>query len=99
MVQIIGTQVACADGLKDSWRHTATWAAGRLEDLFGDGVIVEYFDLFDPSCPHLPPDAQLPLVLIDGEVLSSGGKIPMPAIRKKLEALGVHLYGGESVEP
>ena len=48
-----------------------------------------YFDLFDPDCPTLPDLAQLPLVLIDGKVLSSGGKISVPAIRKQIEGLGV----------
>jgi hypothetical protein len=46
-------------------------------------------DLFDPACPPLPPDAQLPLVLVNAEVLSSGGKISVPAIRKRLEAFGL----------
>jgi len=31
----------------------------------------------------------LPLVLVNGEVLSSGGKISVPAIRKRIEALGL----------
>ena len=87
VVQIIGAPIACAEGVKDSWREMAHWAAGQLRNRFGDSVRVEYYDLFDPTCPPLPPDAQLPLVLIDGEVLSSGGKLPMPAIRKRLELL------------
>jgi len=53
----------------------------------GDAVRVQYFDLFDPDCPALPDDAQLPLVMIEGEVVSSGGKISVPAIRKRIEAL------------
>ncbi|MCA0454850.1 MAG: hypothetical protein LCI00_12830 [Chloroflexi bacterium] len=86
-VQIIGAPIACAEGIKDSWRDTANWAAKQLHQRFGDAVQMEYYDLFDPSCPALPPNAQLPLVLVEGEVISSGGKIPMPAIRKRLEAL------------
>ena len=87
VVQIIGAPIACAEGVKDSWREMARWATGQLQNRFGDSVRVEYYDLFDPTCPHLPPDAQLPLVLVNGEVLSSGGKLPMPAIRKRLELL------------
>ncbi len=49
--------------------------------------------LFDPACPPLPPGAQLPLVFVNGEVLSNGGKISAPAIRRRLEALGLHPDG------
>jgi disulfide oxidoreductase YuzD len=89
VVQIVGAPVACADGVKDAWRETAMWAANQLKARFGDSVQVEYFDLFAPDCPPLPPDAQLPLVLVNAEVLSSGGKISLPAIRKRLEAFGL----------
>ena len=86
IVQIIGVPVACSDGFKDTWREVAAWATSQLEARFGDAVQVEYYDLFDPICPVLPPAAQLPVVLINGECLSSGGKISIPAIRKRLEA-------------
>lgn len=87
IVQIIGAPIACAEGVKDSWRAMAQWADGQLRNRFGDSVRVEYYDLFDPTCPPIPTDAQLPLVLVEGEIISSGGKIPMPAIRKRLETL------------
>ena len=88
-VQIIGAPLACADGVKDTWREVARHAADQLSARFGDRVRVQYFDLFDADCPTLPDGAQLPLVLIEGEVLSSGGKISTPAIRKRIEALSV----------
>ncbi len=88
-VQIIGAPVACAEGVKDSWRDVAAWAADQLCRRFGDAIHVQYFDLFDADCPTLPPEAQLPLVLVNGEVLSSGSKISIPAIRKRLEMLGL----------
>lgn len=87
VVQIIGAPIACKDGVKDTWREVAQWVAGQLLQHFGDGVHVHYFDLFDPACPTIPPGTQLPLVLVDGEVLSSGGKISVPAIRQKIEAI------------
>lgn len=87
IVQIIGAPVACAEGVKDSWRDMARWAAGQLKHHFGEAVHVDYYDLFDPTCPQLPPDAQLPLVLVDGTLLSSGGKLPMPAIRRHIETI------------
>jgi hypothetical protein len=88
-VQIIGAKIACKEGPKDSWRETAGWAAKQLASRYGDAVCVEYFDLFDPGCPTLPEGAQLPLVLVNNRVVSSGGKISMPIIRKRLDDLGV----------
>jgi hypothetical protein len=88
-VRIVGAPVACAEGVKDTWRDVAQHAADQLIARFGDSVQVQYFDLFDPDCPALPAGAQLPLVIIEGEVLSSGGKISVPAIRKRIETLGV----------
>lgn len=85
IVQIIGAPIACKDGVKDTWREVAEWAGGQLRQRFGAGVEVQYFDLFDPACPSMPPDAQLPLALVNGELLSSGGKISVPAIRRKIE--------------
>jgi hypothetical protein len=89
MVQIIGAPIACTTGIKDTWRETAAWAAGQLHARFGDQVRVEYFDLFDPACPPLPPHAQLPVIIVSGELLRSGGKVAIPLIRRRLEALGV----------
>jgi disulfide oxidoreductase YuzD len=83
-VQIVGAQVACAKGTKDSWRDVAAWVSGKLKVYFGDGVKVKYYDLFDPACPPIPVDAQLPLVIVEGEVLSSGGRISVPAIQRKI---------------
>jgi len=93
VVHIIGAPVACAEGMKDTWREVAAWAAGKLAARFSGSVRVDYFDLFDPACPPLPPGAQLPLVLVNGEVLSGGGKISAPAIRRRLEALGLRPDG------
>lgn len=86
-VQIVGAPVACADGVKDTWHEVATLTGDQLRRRFGEAVRVEYFDLFDPACPPVPPGSQLPLVFINGEVFSSGGKISVPAIRKQLESL------------
>lgn len=89
IIQIVGAPVACADGVKDTWRDIAAMTGDQLRRRFGQAVQVEYFDLFDPACPSPPPGSQLPLVLINGQVFSSGGKISVPAIRKQLEALGL----------
>jgi hypothetical protein len=88
-VIIIGAPMACQEGVKDTWREVTSWAAGQLTGRFGQAVQVDYFDLFDPACPPLPPDMQLPVVMVDGVVISNGGKISVPAIRKYLEASGI----------
>jgi len=87
-VRIVGAPTAaCGGAVGDGWRATATMVAAQMARRFGDAVRVEYFDLFDPHCPAVPPGAQLPLVTVDEEVLSSGGKISLPAIRRRLETL------------
>jgi hypothetical protein len=85
IVQIIGAPIACKDGVKDSWRDVAKWAIGQLKGYFGEDVDARYFDLFDADCPSLPANAQLPFVLVDGEVISRGGKISISLLRKKVE--------------
>ena len=89
MVTIIGVPVACKDGVKDSWQEVADWAAGQLKAHFGETVGVRYYNLFDADCPSVPPGVQLPLVLANNDVISSGGKISVPSIRKYLEASGL----------
>jgi hypothetical protein len=87
VVQIVGAPVVCGNGIKEVWRDIAALAQTQLSRCFGDTVRVDYFDLFDPACPPLPPEAQLPVVFINGQLFSSGGKISIPAIRKQLESL------------
>lgn len=87
LVQIIGAPIACSEGIKDSWREVAQWAAAQLQERFGDTVEIKYYDLFDSDCPPMPPEAQLPFVVVDEKVLSSGGKISLPLICRTLEKL------------
>jgi hypothetical protein len=93
LIEIVGTPVACVTGVQETWRDIAAWVGRQLTGRFGAAVTVTYYDLFDPTAPTLPPEAQLPLVLVNGEVLSSGGKISVPAIRQRLEALGLAPVG------
>ena len=86
-VQIIGAPIACKEGVKDTWREVAELAEGQLRQHFGEGVTVQYFDLIDLACPTLPPGAKLPIVLVNSEVLLSGGKISVPIIRRKIESI------------
>lgn len=87
LIQIIGAPIACKEGVKDTWREVATWADGQLKARFGEEVQVQYIDLLDPVCPPMPSGAQLPLVLVNSEVLTSGGKISVPLIRRKIESI------------
>lgn len=89
VVRIVGAPVACAEGVKDRWRELAIWVADKLQQRYGGAVQVQYFDLFDLGCPSLPPDAQLPLVMINDEVISQGQKISVPALRAHLEEMGL----------
>lgn len=87
LVQIIGAPTACAEGIKEGWREVAQWAGSKLHQQFGETVQVKYYDLFDGDCPRMPSDAQLPLVLADKKVLSSGGIVSLPLIRHAVEKL------------
>lgn len=89
VIKMIGAPIACQDGIQESWRAVANWAAGQLSSRYGDRVQMRYYDLFDPDCPPLLPDSQLPVVLVNDQLLSSGEKISIPRIRKTIEALGV----------
>lgn len=91
LVKIVGAPVACKDGIKETWREVAEWATGQLRSRYGEKVSVQYYDLFDADCPTLPPDSQLPVVFVDDLLMSSGGKISIPRIRKAIEELGVTL--------
>lgn len=88
-IQIIGAPVACAEGIKETWRDLGLYLAGRLREQYGAAIEVAYYDLFDPACPPLPPNARLPLVIVDGDLLTNGDKLSMPAIRRRLEISGV----------
>jgi hypothetical protein len=87
LVQIVGAPIACKEGVKDSWREVARWAEGQLISRFGDAVQVKYYDLFDADCPPVPTGLQLPLVLVGNEAVISGGKISIPIIRSKINAM------------
>jgi hypothetical protein len=88
LVKIIGAPVACQRGIKETWREVAGWAAEQLRSRYGETVRVQYYDLFDPDCPTLPPGSQLPVVFVGEALVSSGGKISIPLIRKKIEEPG-----------
>jgi len=87
LVQIVSVPISCSGEIKDTWREVAKWAGDQLHDLYGDVVQTRYYDLFDEECPDIPHNSHLPVVLVDGQLVSSGGKISVPAIRKKMAEL------------
>jgi disulfide oxidoreductase YuzD len=98
-VRIFGVPTACETGVTDAWREVADWAGERLTARFGQQVTVEYYDLFSPELHRFPEvldrvkkgDGAVPLVFVGNELLSAGGKVSVPAIRHRLEALGLGL--------
>jgi hypothetical protein len=91
LVQIIAKPVECKCGTLETWREATVWAAGQLSSRFGDAVRTEYYDISDADCPPVPPGAQIPVILVDGEPINSGGKVSIPAIRIRLEELGAQV--------
>lgn len=86
-VVIVAAPIACGPEVKDTWRALSSWVASQLQHAYGDSVDVQYFDMFEAGCPPLPADAgELPLVLVDGRIVSSGGKLSVPLIRRAVDA-------------
>ncbi len=96
-VRIFGMPTACITGVTDAWRQVANWARQQLTARFGQQVSVEYYDLFSPEMDRFPEvlalvkegNGAVPLVFVGDELLSAGGKVSIPAIRCRLEALGL----------
>ena len=99
VVRIFGTPVACKDGIRDAWRRTASFVGNALQVRFGYQVKSEYYDLFSPDMERFPQvlalvangQGRIPLVFIGDKLLSSGGTISIPDIRRRLEALGLQM--------
>jgi disulfide oxidoreductase YuzD len=94
-VRIFGVPVACGDTVADQWRQIADWTRRQLLRQFGGQVTVEYYDLFSPETDRFPEvlalvrggKGKVPLVYVGDELLSSGGKVSVLAIRRKVESL------------
>jgi hypothetical protein len=88
-VLIVGLPPAggCPSG--KTWRAAAEFVGSRLVERFGPAVRFEYVDLFTPAMAVHPNVEALvaagtlaPIVLIDGETQSSGGKLHVSAIER-----------------
>jgi disulfide oxidoreductase YuzD len=96
-VRIFGVPLTCATGVTDAWGEVANWARKQLTARFGEQVSVEYYDLFSPQMDRFPEvlalvrggDTAMPLVFVGTDLVSAGGKISLPTIRRRLEAAGL----------
>ena len=84
-------------GATDAWQGAADYARRRLKRAFGPHVQVEYCTAFSPEISRFPQalalvrlgNAPLPLIFIGDELFSTGGKISIPDISRRLETLGL----------
>lgn len=98
-VRVFGVPTAngCDCGAQGStWREASEWVARSLKTRFGERVRFEYFDLFLNALDGFPQaidavaqGAKPPLVFVGDELLSTGERISGPAIRRRLETLGL----------
>ncbi|NMC12473.1 MAG: hypothetical protein GYA34_06260 [Chloroflexi bacterium] len=88
-IEIIGSLIACSEGVRDDWREISKWLGEKLRAQYGDLVEVAYYDLFDDPKPALPENAKLPIVMVNRKILSQGGKISIPAIKAELMNCGI----------
>lgn len=96
IVRIFGMPVAgCKPG--KSWQDAANFTKYQLRSKFGDYVDVEYIDFLPPKWKEFPEiidlinkkKAKIPIVVVNNEVISTGGKINISKIEKYLLNLGV----------
>ncbi len=66
--------------------------AEGLKRRFGDSVVVEHIEIFSARSFEFPEvmatiqaGGQLPVVLVDGRMVSQGGKLPARIIRQAVE--------------
>ena len=93
-VLVVGLPSAATCPPEKTWRAAGGLVAQRLHARFGDGVVVAYVDLFSPELGgHPDVEARIaadglvpPVVVVDGAVLSSGGKLNVSAIERAVAA-------------
>lgn len=86
--------VTCGSG--QTWASVAAALGERLRRRFGDGVTVEFVELFSPRSFDFPQvlsrveaGAALPLVTIGDDVITEGGKLSEPRISRALAERGL----------
>lgn len=97
VVRVFGVPTASGCPADQTWEAVTRWMAAQLAGRFGPQVFTEYVDLLGPAMTCFPDVAALvrdgpaspPIVTVNGTVVSAGGKVSVPAVRKMLEALGL----------
>ncbi len=93
-VVIVGFPPAASCPPEKTWRAAAGRVARRLHARFGDAVAVAYADFLSPEIgAHGDVEARIaagglvpPVVMVDGAILSSGGKLNVSAIERAVAA-------------
>ncbi len=82
---------SCGAGM--TWSAACAFTSERLKRRFGDAVRVEHIQLFCPRTFDFPlvvaaieAGAPLPIVTVDGQVVSQGGKLSERIIAQAIEA-------------
>jgi hypothetical protein len=97
VVRVFGVPAAPGCPADQTWEAVTWWLAAQLAGRFGAQVQTEYVNLFGSGMTRFPEVTALvtggaaspPIVTVDGTVVSAGGKVSVPAVRKTLEALGL----------
>lgn len=86
---------SCASG--HTWSGITAFVGARLRHRFGDQVSVEHVELFSARSFEFPDalaaierGASLPVVMVDGHVVSNGGKLSERAIAQAVENVLEH---------
>jgi disulfide oxidoreductase YuzD len=95
-VKIFGVPVAgCKPG--KTWQDTANFAKNWLSSRFGEQVKVEYIEFLPPKWKEFPQiidlinkgKAKIPIIVVNDEVLSTGGKVNISQIERHLLDIGL----------
>lgn len=96
MVRIFGVPVAgCKPG--KSWQDAANFAKNWLSSRFGKQVEVEYVEFLPCRWKDFPEvielinkeKAKIPIITVNDEVISTGGKVNISQIEKYLLDIGL----------
>lgn len=99
----VAPYAGCSSG--NTWRAAAQMVEARLATRFGPAVRFEYVDLFSPEMVRRPEieafvaqGAVPPIVLIDGALQFSGGKLRTSAIEHAVAERLAASNGGSGKE-
>lgn len=102
IVRIFAPPMAACDPAK-TWKAAAKMIERRLRARYGEAIQTEFIELFSPESFTHPEIMQFveinaanpPYVTINGQLVSSGGKLSESVIRRELERLGVTSLNNE----